>query len=185
MKTFISADLHFYHKNIIKFQPLSRPFENVEQMNEEIVKRWNSVVSDKDVTFVLGDVAFSSLTKTFEIVDRLNGAKILVAGNHDRQIVEAKDVLQHFYSVHDYLEMKHNGHSIRMFHFPIYEWSNMHHGAIHFHGHLHTKPTGIEGRIKDVCLDGNNLYPYNMDDLIKEMLLLPIRKHGDTTGDME
>lgn len=56
MAKFITADLHFGHENIIKFCPLTRgQFKDAKEMNESIVERWNEVVSDRDVVYLLGD----------------------------------------------------------------------------------------------------------------------------------
>ena len=79
---YICADLHFSHKNIIKYE--DRPYADVNEMNEALIKNWNSVVQPEDKVFVLGDVAFASKKKTIELVQQLNGHKILVMGNHDR-----------------------------------------------------------------------------------------------------
>lgn len=77
---FFSSDHHFYHKNIIKY--CNRPFETVEEMNEEMVKRWNEVVAKEDIVYYLGD--FSLAIRPVELfLNRLNGTKILMAGNHD------------------------------------------------------------------------------------------------------
>ena len=53
-RKFYISDLHFGHKNILGFD--NRPFVDIEQMNNELIRRWNSVVSDGDVVYVLGDM---------------------------------------------------------------------------------------------------------------------------------
>lgn len=83
-KVFFIADLHLNHETILK--SASRPFSSVEEMNETIIQNWNRVVKDGDKVYVLGDVGFFyPLTKenTMEIIQRLNGYKFLVMGNHD------------------------------------------------------------------------------------------------------
>ena len=47
------ADTHFGHKNIIRFD--SRPFATVDEMEEEMVKRWNIAVEPSDTVYILGD----------------------------------------------------------------------------------------------------------------------------------
>ncbi len=78
------ADTHFNHANIIKY--CNRPFNDTYEMNEYIVKKWNSVVEDDDIVYHLGDVGFGSLREVKSLVERLNGTKILLRGNNDFKI---------------------------------------------------------------------------------------------------
>ncbi len=55
-------------------------------MNEYIIKKWNSVVEDDDIVYHLGDVGFGQLQEVKGLVERLNGTKILLRGNHDFKI---------------------------------------------------------------------------------------------------
>jgi len=82
MKTFFTSDLHLFHINIIKYD--NRPFDYVTDMNNTIVRNWNSVVGEKDVVYVLGDFGFTSLFNIKILLNSLKGRKILIAGNHDR-----------------------------------------------------------------------------------------------------
>ena len=78
---FFIGDTHFCHSNIITY--CNRPFSSVDEMNEEIIKRWNSVVKKDDMVFHLGDFALCGKDKIIEIGQRLNGRKFLILGNHD------------------------------------------------------------------------------------------------------
>lgn len=53
--TFFTSDTHFGHANIINL--CNRPFKDVNHMNDMLVENWNSVVSDDDTVFHLGDFA--------------------------------------------------------------------------------------------------------------------------------
>lgn len=79
---FFTSDHHFGHKLIIDFE--SRPFIDVEQMNEAMIESWNSVVGPDDKVFHLGDFSFLNKEATRAIVRRLHGYKTLILGNHDR-----------------------------------------------------------------------------------------------------
>jgi len=81
-KIFITADNHFFHKNIIRY--CNRPFGSVEEMNEEMIRRWNSKVGKDDIVLHLGDFAFRGRAK--EIRDQLNGTIVIVRGNHDKYL---------------------------------------------------------------------------------------------------
>lgn len=80
MTIWFTADQHFGHTNIIKYS--GRPFADVEEMNEELVRRHNAIVRPQDFVWHLGDFAMDKrLVKTF--LSRLNGSHRLIAGNHD------------------------------------------------------------------------------------------------------
>lgn len=163
MKTWITADLHFGHKEIIT--RCARYYRNEDEMDEGIINNWNSLISKDDLTYVLGDVSFRPKKETVAILQRLNGKKILIEGNNDRDLLLSSDFRDQFECIHHYLETD----QLVLFHYPISDWNDRLKGTIHFHGHSHGKPSGIKGRVKDVCIDGNNMYPYNMIDLIMEL----------------
>lgn len=85
-KIFLIGDCHFGHRNIIKY--CNRPFKDVEDMNEQLIKNWNSVVGKNDIVYVVGDFALCGKQKIIEIGQRLNGRKRLVLGNHDQASIE-------------------------------------------------------------------------------------------------
>ena len=85
-KIFLIGDLHFNHRNIIKY--CSRPFNSVEDMNEQLIKNWNSVVGKNDIVYVVGDFALCGKQKIIEIGQCLNGRKRLILGNHDQASIE-------------------------------------------------------------------------------------------------
>lgn len=82
MTTWFTADLHLGHRNIIDY--CSRPFVDAEEMNAELVRRWNDTVGADDTVWVLGDIALGRITESLSLVGRLAGRKLLLAGNHDR-----------------------------------------------------------------------------------------------------
>lgn len=78
------SDTHFSHANIIKF--CNRPFKDITEMNETIIKNWNRVVGKNDIVFFLGDFHLGKNKDGEEeaLVRRLNGRKKLLMGNHDK-----------------------------------------------------------------------------------------------------
>lgn len=79
---FVTADLHFGHNAILKYE--NRPFADTDIMDKKLIENWNSVVGKNDKTFVLGDVSFHNKETTEHIIKQLNGRKILIMGNHDK-----------------------------------------------------------------------------------------------------
>ena len=82
MTTWFTADLHFGHANIIDY--CGRPFADSTAMNEALIQRWNAHIQPDDTVWVLGDVALGRIDESLRLVGRLNGRKLLLAGNHDR-----------------------------------------------------------------------------------------------------
>ena len=77
-KVFVISDTHFGHKNMA----LYRGFSSVEEHDDYIVEKWNSVVGKRDTVYLLGDVTMEKATN-YEILNKLNGVKKVVMGNHD------------------------------------------------------------------------------------------------------
>jgi calcineurin-like phosphoesterase family protein len=82
MQTWFTADTHFGHTNIIKYA--DRPFDSVDSMRAELVRRWNDRVAADDRVLVLGDFALGRIDETLKVLEELNGSKDLIVGNHDR-----------------------------------------------------------------------------------------------------
>jgi calcineurin-like phosphoesterase family protein len=79
---FFTSDWHFGHARICELA--GRPFESVEEMNEEIIRRHNDWVSPGDTVWVLGDAAMGHIGDSLALCKRMNGTKFLISGNHDR-----------------------------------------------------------------------------------------------------
>jgi len=174
MTIFVTSDLHFGHENILKYCSESRPFSNVDEMDEALIEEWNAVVSPNDDIYNLGDFSFHRPEKTVEILNRLNGRHHLVCGNHDGAITRMlkkgatlNDL--NLASVSNYLEIKYHRQKIVMFHYPIVSWNGMHRGSIMLHGHSHGSFEG-KGYIFDCGIDSksipSNMRPFRLDDII-------------------
>ena len=180
MKTYITGDLHFGHKNIMTFCPVTRArFRgDVEYMTEAMITEWNEIVEPIDTVYILGDVAFMSGYNAALIMMRLNGRKILIEGNHDRKTLMDVNFRKQFAEVHKYLDIQYGGHNIVMFHYPIAEWDRMHRGALHFHGHLHGNTSGLEEfRALDVGMDATGFIVIEMEDAIARAKQGKIKGH--------
>jgi calcineurin-like phosphoesterase family protein len=180
MKTWVTSDLHFGHRNIMNFCPVTRAHyrNDIDYMNEAMVKEWNDIVSPEDLTYILGDVAFLPAQKATEYMRRLNGRKILVEGNHDRKALNDPSFRGCFDEVHKYLWITYDKHQVIMFHYPIAEWDQMHRGSVHFHGHLHGNTSGMEEyRCIDVGMDATGSIVLSMEEAIRRALKGKIKGH--------
>lgn len=180
MKTYITSDLHWGHKNIMNFCPVSRArFRNdLDYMNEAMVKEWNDLIEPEDLVYILGDVAFLPAQKAVEYMRRLNGRKILVQGNHDRKLLQDASFRGCFEEIHHYLDINYAGTKCVMLHYPIAEWDQMHRGAVHFHGHLHGGVSGLEQyRCRDMGMDATGVIAVLMEDAIRDAMQGEIKGH--------
>lgn len=132
-KKFYISDWHYGHKNVLGFD--NRPFTNTEQMNEELIRRWNSVVSAGDLVYILGDMFWCTPKIAAPIMEQLNGQKILVKGNHDRWHDSKFDKL--FVKIDEYMEIEDEGRNVVLCHYPIPCFKNHFYGWIHLYGHVH------------------------------------------------
>lgn len=185
MKTWITSDLHFGHTNIMKFCPKTRGhFRDVEHMNSEMIRSWNEKVAIDDMVYILGDVSFMNVEKTVYILSILNGKKILIEGNHDSKLLKDKRFISCFSEVHKYLRLVYDKqYLLVMFHYPIWEWDQMHRGSIHFHGHIHGNDNGMpNSRAIDVGMDATGNVVSDMDEMISIALKGNIRPHHNKVG---
>ena len=122
------ADLHLGHQ----FMATHRGFESVEQHDEHIIAQWNSVVHKRDLTYILGDVTMEK-ADSYALLDRLNGTKRVVLGNHDLPKHVPK-LLEHVQSVSGMEKYK----GIFMTHCPIHTMELEHRVSRNIHGHIHS-----------------------------------------------
>ena len=92
---FFTADNHYDHENSIRL--CNRPYESVEHMNEDMIEKWNSKLTNNDDIIIAGDMFFRSQNPE-AILRRLKGKKHLIIGNHDTWIKKV-DVDKYFKEV--------------------------------------------------------------------------------------
>jgi len=164
----------------------------LDVMNDAIVDGINSVVGQNDILFHLGDWSFGGIQNIGEFRSRIVCENIhIVLGNHDHHIERDTDEVRSFFTeVHHFIphllvkreKEGSNGMMERfgfcLFHYPIASWIDMNQGVIHLHGHVHLPPhlkLG-EGRSLDVGVDGNDMKPYSLDDVMRLVKNQPVKK---------
>ena len=130
MKRYIS-DYHIGHEKSIQYD--SRPFASLDEMNDTIIKNWNSVVSNGDEVYVLGDFAWKN-ELALEVLRQLKGHKFLILGNHDRISAEIE---KQFVWVKELKTIKDRDNYVVLCHYPIAHWEGADYGYIHLYGHVH------------------------------------------------
>lgn len=175
---FFTSDTHFNHAKIIRPDYSDRPFKDVEEMNETLIYNWNSVVKKKDVIYHLGDFAWG---QPEPFLNRLNGYKILIMGNHDRYS-EGKLLRSGFREVYSLKEIKIDGIPTILCHFPMYSWNKSHRGSFHLHGHIHENEIQYLWNRYNVGVDVNNFTPIHSDNILK--IFLQQKEENNLTFDI-
>lgn len=176
MTTWFTADTHFSHNNIIKYS--NRPFASKFEMNSKLMENWNTKIAQDDTVYHIGDFCFADEKEGQSILDRLNGKKYLVTGNHDK--VGSK--LLGWESVEPYKEINVDGQFIVLCHYAMRVWNKSHHGAWMLYGHSHgSLPDDPAALSIDVGVDCHGYMPLNMSDIrriMKNKTYKPIDHHG-------
>lgn len=128
--TWVWSDLHFGHKNIIRYS--DRPFPDTETMNEILILEYNKLVKPEDKSIWVGDIGFYPDDKTNAILHRCNGYKILVIGNHDFNKRELRKL--HFDEIHIVYNLQFDDTTVAFTHYPM---DNLPKGWVNIHGHVH------------------------------------------------
>jgi calcineurin-like phosphoesterase family protein len=187
---FLTSDTHFGHAGVCRFTEADgvtkiRPWTDPDEMDEEMIKRWNATVRPNDKVYHLGDVVINR--KSLATLARLNGDKVLIRGNHD--IFRDDEYRLYFRELRAYHVM--NG--MILSHIPLHEASLGRFG-VNIHGHLHTnrvkKARGIDAktgatlystendvRYHCVCVEQTDFTPILFENVIKR-----IEAEGGTVG---
>lgn len=187
-RIFFTSDTHYFHANSIKFD--NRPFRDVEHMHKVLINNYNSMVTENSVCYFLGDVGMGPSNKIKDVIDQLNGTKVLVLGNHDRGSNAMYNI--GFDVVVNSASLVIAGKKVTMSHCPLrgikvedtsemrgaMEGENWHgelrhvncsvenEGQFHLHGHLHSpKEERIRDKQFDISVVGNNYYPVSISQV--------------------
>jgi len=156
---FFTADTHFKHRRILRY--CQRPFANIEEHDEALIKKWNAVVGLKDEVYVLGDFIFAKSKEDLNrLAGRLNGKKYLIRGNHDKSELYVDSGL--FQWVKNYHLLTAYNIQWVLCHYPIWIWEKRNKGAIHLYGHVH-KPDTEKSPILRALADRTDCFNMGVD----------------------
>jgi calcineurin-like phosphoesterase family protein len=169
MTTFYTADHHFFHKNIIEY--CNRPFKSEKEMRDRLIQWHNETVKKDDTVFFLNDLAMvgpSQWEKVKGVLNKMNGRKHLILGNHD-EIKPFRYVDCGFITVHTALWQEVEGFHIVMAHDPSV-YCAIAPESILLCGHIHTLFKSIpEQRVVNVGVDMWNFRPITFQQIREEL----------------
>lgn len=160
-KLFVIGDTHFLHSNIVKYTGRD------EMFNTLLIQNWNKVVGSDDMVIHLGDLSAGVGDRKellYRMVNKLNGNRILIRGNHDHMKAHVyKDemgfdevfselILDDVLFTHYPLEITQYSspkEKIRVEHLRKMALENDVNYIVH--GHTHNRDTGIPGHYNCSC----------------------------------
>lgn len=150
MLFFFTADQHFGHAKILEYE--SRRFSSVEEMDEELIRRHNSVVRSMDTVIHAGDFASCKTRELAEdkYISRLNGKHVFLYGSHDNWMRSRRAPDIHTVQVNKQL--------IVVCHYVMRVWPRSHYGSWHVYGHTHGTLAPFALSL-DVGVDCHDFYP--------------------------
>lgn len=171
-----TSDTHFCHNKEFLFG--DRNFLCPEDMNKEIIKRWNDIVRPNDIVYHLGDIVLSDTDAGIECIKQLNGTIHLIRGNHDTDVKIERFINEcpNIVSIEWATMIKYRKIHFYLSHFPsitrnLDDKPNKQ-GIINLHGHTHQKTNFIDDNnpyVYHVGMDSHNLTPILFDDIIEEI----------------
>jgi len=169
---YFTADLHLGHANIIRH--CGRPFADADEMDACLVAAWNKRVRANDTVYIVGDFIFRNARPPEEYLEKLNGKKHLLIGNHDKDWLKKCDTQKYFESVGHYAEISDGQHRMTLCHYPMMSWHKMGSGAYMVHGHIHNGRGGAYfpllqsmPNLLNAGVDINGFQPVNFDELVR------------------
>jgi len=160
---FYISDPHFGHNGIINFLDNDgnkvRPFNSIEEHDETIIENCNKRVRSVDRLYIMGDVVMNR--RCLPILNRLNGKKVLLKGNHD--IFNLKDYTPYFDDIRAYKILPKSG--IIFSHIPIHPDQLNNRFKLNCHGHLHQNKIN-DKRYMNLCCENLNYTPIELEEII-------------------
>jgi len=154
------SDPHFGHRNMA----IRRGFKDENEMDEHIISEWNKVVNKRDTVWILGDITMEK--SNYEILDRLNGIKKVILGNHDepQHVPKLLQFVNKVCAV-QYVKNKEFGNLI-FSHIPIHPQELEYRFNINIHGHVHEN-TLNDRRYINVSAEVIDYKPKLLSEIIK------------------
>ena len=163
--------MHLFHKTIIS--DCDRPYKSLKEMHNDLIIKWNRKVGKNDIVYIVGDIATISkeeeLSEVVNILKMLNGRKVLVVGNHDRDSIKNFKFRKSFSDIKEYARIYDGGKKVVLFHFPMEHWEGDRKGVIHIHGHVHNEPIMQRKNRYNVSVDVIDFEPKTLNELISSV----------------
>ena len=169
--TFVSHNQEFLYK--------PRGFSSIQEMNEAVVERWNSVVKPDDIVYNLGDLALNDVQTAAKYIKQLNGKHFWIRGNHDTDnkvsyLMDNCWEKLYYYGWADIF--KYGKFRFYLSHYPTltanYDDKKFSQHVIALYGHTHQQTNWLHSDnpfMYHVGLDSHNNTPVHIDEIMTDI----------------
>lgn len=179
------SDLHFGHKNILRFD--NRPYNTTEEMELDLISRWNKQVSNADHVYVLGDFLWKAGSDEWiRILNKLNGNIHLILGNHDPEhystgVQKRLSEICHYKEVTETVDSR--PYRLILSHFAILSYyGSCYDNTFHLHGHVHvTQEQTLVEDFAQLAKSKNPATFNNLGQMINVGVMMPYMNYTPQT----
>lgn len=176
---FVTSDLHFCHNQPFLYE--KRGYKSIEEMNKDLIAKFNSRVSAEDKVYILGDIMLNDNTEGIKCLRQLNGNIEIIIGNHDTDNRLLEYTNDGYYDNEGFScvfakRFNYNKYHFFLSHYPTItgnfdENESLHKQTINLCGHLHIDNAFVDWKkynapIYHCEVDAHNGYPISLDEII-------------------
>ena len=172
MAIFVTSDLHFGHDR--EFIWGARGYADVNAMNKIQLEKFNSVVSDEDEVWILGDLVLGDIETGVSYLKQLKGKIHVCLGNHDTATRE-KIYRDLGWDVHLAARLKYKKINFYLSHYPTIthniDEKELWQVVVNLYGHLHQTSNFYKDDpwMYHVGVDSHDGYPVSMDQVLEDI----------------
>lgn len=174
-KIYFTSDTHFCHNKDFCYEP--RGFKTIEEMNEKIFNNWNSIVTDEDDIYHLGDVMLNDDTQGMMYLENLKGKIHIIRGNHDTDTrVEKYKQLNNIVEITYATIIKYGKVHLYLCHYPTLtanydDDKPWHKNLVNLFGHTHQQENFYNNNpyMYHVGVDSHNCKPIEIEEILEEI----------------
>lgn len=174
-KIYFTSDTHFCHNKDFCYEP--RGFKTIEEMNEKIFNNWNSIITDEDDVYHLGDVMLNNDIQGMMYLENLKGKIHIIRGNHDTDTrVERYKQLNNVVEITYATIIKYGKLHLYLCHYPTLtanydDDKPWHKNLVNLFGHTHQQENFYNNNpyMYHVGVDSHNCKPIEIEEILEEI----------------
>lgn len=172
---FLSSDYHFNHDR--EFIYKTRGYNSVQEMNEGLIYKHNSLVSKDDIVYCLGDLSLGkNLQSNKELIEKLNGRIHIITGNHDTvNCIDMYCSCNNVISIEPAAYLTYGKFHFFLTHYPCFTGNmddmGLKNRIFNLYGHTHQSSNFYNDIffMYHCGIDSHNGYPVAIDDIIADI----------------